>query len=98
MQDLSNGDQSLIQWFIGVMGTMMTGIGALFLHVYSKIESARSTAASGDRDLWTALNGERDNSRDFREDMIRTVASLPTKADHLNMETRIMTAIKEMRK
>ncbi len=98
MADLTTPDQSLIQWFVGVMFGCGTAIGSLFLHVYSKIERAAAQAAAGDKSIWDAIGGERKVNSDFREKMIETVAKLPTRDDHQTMEGRIMAAIKDARK
>ena len=87
-------DQGLPQWFLWILGLSASGIGTVFLHIYSRIDATKEVAESGDRDLCTAVNTERASSQSFREDIVRTVASLPTKEDHRDMERRIMAAIK----
>ena len=86
---------TLPEWFLWIAGLAATGAGSLFAHLYAMLDKAMTTAAQGDRDIWDTLNKQRASSQVFREDIIRTVASLPTKTDHAQMELRIMAAIKD---
>ncbi|HQU03499.1 MAG TPA: hypothetical protein PLT25_02155 [Acidocella sp.] len=82
--------QPLIEWFIGILVTMSAGIGAVFFHIYGRIEQ-------GDSALWNAFNKERDSTQTHREAIIKQVGALPTKEDFDKMEARIMSAIQRVK-
>ena len=78
--------QPLIEWFIGILATMSAGIGAVFFHIYGRIEQ-------GDAAIWLAFNKERDSTQTHREAVLTRLGELPTQDDFDKMEERIMRAI-----
>jgi hypothetical protein len=87
-------DTSLFQWIISGIVTVCGSIGAfIFNDMYGRLKGVAKAAQDGDRELWLAVNKERDSSQQHREAIIREVGALPTKTDLISMETRIMAAI-----
>ncbi len=84
-----------MQWFVGTVLILIGGIGSVFFHVYTKIDSVEEAASEGDKALWKAFEDERESMVMHRERIIEKVASLPNKQDLERMEVRIMSAIKE---
>lgn len=94
-----------VQWALGIVVGMLTlALGWLWTRVEGLdgrlntriAESARTSAtdtAAGDRDLWSAVNNERQRAEDHRVKMLERVAGLVTKEDLAAMEERLSKRI-----
>lgn len=90
-------DANMMQWLLGLLGSVVVGWVAW---LWSKIDSltrqiaegdakTAAAAANGDRDLWTAVNRDREVADAARTRMLERLAEVSTKADLIAMETRI---------
>lgn len=79
-------DPNLATWGLGAVSLALSGA---FTWLWSRIASVETRQDMAMRDLWTAINSERDKAQASRERVLERLSEMPTKDDFKRLEDRL---------
>jgi hypothetical protein len=79
-------DPNLATWGLGAVSLALSGA---FTWLWSRIASVEARQDLAMRDLWLAVNTERDKAQASRERVLERLSEMPTKDDFKRLEDRL---------
>ena len=83
-------DPNLATWGLGAVTLALSGAFTWLWNRLAGVEQRHDTAL---RDVWSAINSERDKAEKSRERVLERLSEIPTKDDFKRLEDRLTAAL-----